>query len=253
MVYKFLVLFVLLCVSIPIGFSGTIDPIKEDSKYTEYAASNEFECVIQIGGQYDSVTFKASAVAIDNRTALTAAHVVKQASNCYLILNDKKIKIHRILCHKDFNEEIFGVGDIAICYCEEDIGLSFFPTLYQNRDEEGKYCSIAGYGVTGTFLTGSKISDNKKRAGLNNIDYIQDELLVCSPSKNNHDKKTNLEFIISHGDSGGGLFIDKKLAGINSSVMAVDKKPDSSYTDESCHTRISTYLPWIKENTNYEK
>jgi hypothetical protein len=60
--------------------------------------------------------------------------------------------------------------------------------------------------------------------------------------------KTELEFLIASGDSGGGLFIDNKLAGINSCVMAVDKKPDSTYNDESGHTRISKFIGWIKEN-----
>ena len=54
-----------------------------------------------------------------------------------------------------------------------------------------------------------------------------------------------LEFLISHGDSGGGLFINGKLAGIHSFVSASDKKADSSYGDQSGHTRISTYKRWI--------
>ena len=51
--------------------------------------------------------------------------------------------------------------------------------------------------------------------------------------------------MISHGDSGGGLFIDNKLAGINSLVMSSDGKPDSSWTDESGHTRVSKFVSWI--------
>ena len=251
--YRYLSFFILFLVFVSSVMGGTIDPAKQDNSYIEYAKNQEFSSVVQIIGKYDTVTFKASAVVINERTALTAAHVIQKASDCYLIVDNKKIKITKILCHKDFNEDIFGVGDIAICYCEEDINLLEFPFLYENTDEVGKQCSISGFGVTGTFVTGSKISDSQKRAGLNYIDYIEKELLVCSPSKNEDPNKTVLEFIISHGDSGGGLFINKKLAGINSSVMAIDKKPDSTYTDESCHTRISTYAPWIKENINYEK
>jgi len=66
-------------------------------------------------------------------------------------------------------------------------------------------------------------------------------------------KDTNLEYCISHGDSGGGLFIDQKLAGINSIVLASDKNPDSNYGDESGHTRISKYKDWIEDNIKSPK
>lgn len=233
------------------GLAGTIDPINDDIEYINY--SKTFPSVIRIAGEYDGVIFQASSIAIDHKHVLTAAHVVKKASNCYIISQNKVINITKIICHKDFKEEIFGFADIAICECETDIGLDSYPVLYENRDEEGKIASICGLGIAGKFNSTTKISDNQKRAGLNLIEYIQDELLVCNASNQFDRTKTNLEFIIAHGDSGGGLFIDNKLAGVNSCVMAADKKPDSSYGDESCHTRISTYIPWIRENINNEK
>jgi hypothetical protein len=66
---------------------------------------------------------------------------------------------------------------------------------------------------------------------------------MCDASRS--DKESRLEFLISHGDSGGGLFINKKLAGINSLVFSSDGKPDSSWRDESGHTRISLFIDWI--------
>ena len=68
--------------------------------------------------------------------------------------------------------------------------------------------------------------------------------LKDAPSKNN-ERMTELEFLIGSGDSGGGLFLDGKLAGINSCVLAIDKKPNSTYSDESGHTRVSKYIDWI--------
>ena len=110
-----------------------------------------------------------------------------------------------------------------------------------------------GYGITGNFNTGAKVSDGKKRAGSNVIDYIEKHILVCSASKPGN-RITELEFLISNGDSGGGLFIDQKLAGINSGIMCSDKKLDSSYGDESCHTRISIHRDWIIKTINsYQK
>ncbi len=42
------------------------------------------------------------------------------------------------------------------------------------------------------------------------------------------------------------MFIGNKLAGINSFLMAVDKKPDGTYGDESAFTRVSLYSDWIE-------
>ena len=72
-------------------------------------------------------------------------------------------------------------------------------------------------------------------------------MLVCSASVHSDKNITKMEFLIASGDSGGGLFIDNKLAGINSCVMAVDRSPQSKYNEESGHTRVSKFLGWINE------
>jgi hypothetical protein len=61
-------------------------------------------------------------------------------------------------------------------------------------------------------------------------------------------KKTSLEFLISHGDSGGGLFINNQLAGIHSGIMTEDKDKNlnSDYKDFAAHTRISLHKAWIE-------
>lgn len=228
-------------------YSGTIDPHTPDEKYIEYG--DKFECVLEILGSYEhnKQLFSASCVAIDKNWVLTAAHVVKGARFAFIYHEKDKrcVIIDKIICSTEFEEKKFGSGDIALCYTQSDIGLDSYPELYSEDDEIGKVCSIAGYGFTGTFQTGMKHNDGHKRGGMNKIDYISDSLLMCSPSIMN---KTELEFLIASGDSGGGLFIDNKLAGINSCVMAIDKKPDSTYNDESGHTRISKFIGWIREN-----
>jgi hypothetical protein len=227
-------------------FAGTIDPNTPDSKYIEYGS--KFEYVYKICGTYkDDTKFCASAVAIDDHWLLTAAHVVKDAKLCNVSNNDIAYEIDDIIIHKDF-ETSFGVADIAICHTSKKLGLKFYPALYENTDEVGNICSISGYGITGTFSSKTKISDGKRRSGSNVIDYIEKDLLICSPSKNKD--KTELEFLICHGDSGGGLFIGNKLAGINSCVMSKNRSPNSIYGDESGHTRISKFVPWIKSIQN---
>lgn len=231
------------------AISGTIDPTTQDEKYIEYGA--KFDYVLEIMGSYEHEkgknTFTASAVAIGPNWVLTAAHVVKGSRFVFLYDEHKKraILVDEVITHRDFEDKEFGFADIALCYTTSDIGLSFYPPLYEDEDEINKLCSISGYGQTGTFNTGTYISDGKKRAGSNKIDKIENNLLICSPSKID---KTSLEFLIGSGDSGGGLFIDGKLAGINSCVTAIGKKPNSAYNDESGHTRVSKFVSWIKDN-----
>ena len=230
---------------------GTRRPDVADERYVEYGS--KFVCVGKICGKYKSgENYCASSVAIKSRWVLTAAHVVQNSEVCFVTFKDKKIKLINIVCHEDFDEKRYGTADIAIAQAEDDLGLDFYPNLYEKDDEINKICSMAGYGLTGTFNTGIVFSDNKKRAGSNFIDSIDDYLLVCSPSKIN-EKITQLEFMIGSGDSGGGLFIDGKLAGINSCVLAVDKNPNSSYSDQSGHTRVSKYASWIKETIENHK
>lgn len=227
----------------PNSFGGTIDPNVSDDKYIEYA--KDFKYVYKIcGTDNGGKLFCASAVAIEPHWILTAAHVVKNSRTCIVHKEDKAYEAKEIIIHKDFEKNEFGTGDIAIVYVAEDLGLDFYPPLYDTDDEVGKLCSISGYGFTGTFNTGSIKHDGKQRAGSNKIDHTERDFLICSPSRQN---KTELEFLIASGDSGGGLFIGNKLAGINSCVLAADKNPNSTYGDESGHTRISKFIPWIKE------
>lgn len=228
-------------------YSGTIDPKISDQKYIEYG--QQFSYVGRLCGEYKTgEKYCASAVAIDDHHILTAAHVVDGSKICFIHINNKKICVNQIISNKDFNYNQHGVADIAIGYCEEKIGLDFYPELYTNDDEIGKTCSISGFGITGNFLTGATNSDGQRRAGSNYVDGLESDLLICSPSKRGSENYTSLEFFIASGDSGGGLFIDKKLAGINSCVMSIGSSPSSKYDEDSGHTRVSKFVEWIRKN-----
>lgn len=227
-------------------YAGTIDPNTPDNKYVEYA--EDFHYIGKINGVYgDQTLFAGSAVAIAKNVAITAAHVVDNAKLAFMVLNDKTYKINKIVIHKDFSTKVFGIADIAVCFIDGDFCLTFYPDLYTDKDEIGKICSMSGYGFTGTFLTGSKFHDNKRRAGSNFIDSIDKHLLICSPSNSKDKSKTSLEFLIASGDSGGGLFIGNKLAGIHSCIISINRTtPNSGYNSTSGHTRISEYADWIR-------
>lgn len=230
-------------------YSGTILNEEMDHKYVEYGA--KYKCVFVIMGKsQDGKLFSASCVVIDKNIVVTAAHVVENAENIIVINQDKKgYLITKATIHEDFSREKVGGNDIALCYSPMDIELDYYPKLYKDNDEQTKVCGISGHGITGTFKTGAKIYDKQQRAGSNIVAKIENEMLICNAPKSSNDPDiTQLEFLIAIGDSGGGLFIDKKLAGINSCVIAKDGASDSSYGDESGHTRISKHYDWIIKN-----
>jgi TATA-box binding protein (TBP) (component of TFIID and TFIIIB) len=245
------VILLLVILSFTICKGGTIDPSVPDEKYKNYGS--KFKCVLKIIGTCnceEKHTFSASAVAISPNWALTAAHVVKNSTKIKIQINNKDFEIDKIIVNEKFNEAKLGYDDIALCYSKSDFNLDFYPKLYEKNDEVKKIVSICGYGMTGSFSTGANKSDEIKRAGSNIIERIDNNCLICN---NSGGTRTQLEFLIANGDSGGGLFINNELAGINSFVSAKDGKPNSSYGDESAHTRISVYKKWIEEKMKNEK
>jgi hypothetical protein len=225
-------------------FAGTIDPQTPDSKYLEYGT--KFHHVVKLCCFDGKGLSCGSAVVISPNWIITAAHVVENCQTWSVTIKDKEYKLSKIIIHPNYNTNVFGESDIALGYSQEIIEIDYYPPLYEKQNEVGRICCMAGWGLTGDFNTGTKTSDGKIRAGSNFIDRTEKKVLVCSASRRN-EKFTELEYLICSGDSGGGLFIDGKLAGINSSVLGYDGKPNSTYGDESCHTRISLYIDWLNQ------
>lgn len=237
------------CFLVSSTYGGTIDPNVNDSEYINYG--KKFVHTGTLSGNYDKDQFKffgASAVAIDDHHILTAAHVAINASNCIFTVAGQKYCISEIIVHEDYDEDNFGIADIAIGYSEKSFNFDFYPKLYEGDDEVGKTVAIAGYGFTGTFSGASRTCDGNKRAGSNIIDRVFKDMLLCSPSRSGESDNTTLEFLIASGDSGGPVYMGNELIGINSCVMAADKNTDSGYGDESGHTRISKFIHWIRAN-----
>jgi hypothetical protein len=238
-----------------VSLAGTIDPNTPDAKYVEFGKS--FPWVVQISNTLDCQKCQkvhaqmASAVLIRPNWAITAAHVVKDATDHAIYINDKKYPLPYVVWHKEFEDAAVGFHDIALCYSPESFGLEFYTPLYAGTDEVGKAATIAGWGSTGTFLTGATKLDGQRRAGHNRIQEARQAVLVYQQAR---PRQFALEFMIAPGDSGGGLFIGDKLAGINSFLTADDKNPNGTYTDESAFTRVSLYRDWIElQIAKYEK
>lgn len=232
-----------------LSIAGTIDPSTPDSQYIEFG--KQFPCVVKLRNVIDcdqpecGKTHEqlASAVIIRPNWILTAAHAVKGARHHVVIKDNKEHKLAQVILHNDFKEDDIGFHDIALGYTAEDFKLEFYTPLYSDLDEQDKAITIAGFGNTGTFFSGATKFDDRRRAGHNQIESFDRAVLLCSPSKTN---KLPLEFMIGPGDSGGGMFIGDKLAGISSFILAADKKPDGTYGDESAFTRMSLYADWVE-------
>jgi len=244
---------IIVIISTKILCAGTIRHDVDESKYLNHAA--KYKTIVKIYGNIKSpkeknLEISASAVLIKPKWILTAAHVISCSKDQYIVIGEdnKRYDLDLIIIHKDFKENIpVSMNDIAIGRLSSKVEeINEFPILYSDKKEENKICSISGYGMYGNGITGAKTFDSKKRAGTNRIISVNEYMLMCDMTENKKNQ-TILEFLPAHGDSGGGLFIDGKLAGINSFVTSTDKKPDSNYGDESAHTRISTFKPWIIE------
>lgn len=238
--------------------AGTRDPNTPDEKYVEFG--KKFPSVVKLRAITKKTNKDAddkdskkefyqygSAVIIKPHWVLTAAHVVTDTREPVVFLAGQPtpFPLQHVVIHAGFlHDNKFGFDDIALAYSGEDFGLKFYTPLYDTSDEVGKPVTIAGFGVHGTFASGATESDGHRRAGHNKIERSERGVLICDPSKTN---KFPLEFLIASGDSGGGLFIGHKLAGINSFIMAVDKKPNGTYGDEGAHTRVSLYTDWIAQ------
>jgi hypothetical protein len=232
-----------------VALAGTIDPRKDDAKHREYG--DKFKCVARIvcRNAKTGVEQSASCVIVSPRCVVTAAHVVDGCEEHFVLCdNGERHDIESVATHPDFANE--KSVDLAVCKAKRPFSLDFYPPLHALKDEPGQVASISGYGLTGTFDTGGVIYDGQKRAGSNVVDRAERGLLICSVDSH---RKTELEFLIASGDSGGGLFLGNELAGINSFLMVAGRSPMARRGEESAHTRISEYREWIEGAINGEK
>ena len=244
---KTIFLVLLLCGTV---IGGTVRHDVAEKSVLEFGA--KFYCTKKV------VTFKqeknskllgiGSCVILNEHWMITCGHLSEVPMDYMKVLiGDNEYCIDEFIVHKNFDAKNL-CGDIALGYSKKGFGtVKDKPMLYEEKVKIGDYIAFAGYGCYGTMSTGATSHDYKLRAGTNRVSSkFKKDLLVITGS--NDRTKTELEFLPNVGDSGGGLFVNGKLAGITSCVLSNDGKADSDYGDEGCFTEIYPYLEWIKNH-----
>jgi hypothetical protein len=209
------------------NFGGSMHPSFDDSRYIAYAENMQIAKII-VGKKFCSGTI------INNNTILTIKHAIEY-EKFNIFYNNQLLNIDNVIFHKK--------EDLALIKIKNSIDVPVIE-FYENAALIGKICSIGGYGVK--YDPASKKRGNVdliKRAGKNVIVWETDYYFECLMDS----AGVELEFIPTIGDSGGPVYIDNKLVGINKYVKSSDGKSDSGFGDISGHIKIQMYKGWINK------
>jgi S1-C subfamily serine protease len=231
-----------------VAAGGTIEDTIPDSRYLDYGETFAAHTCRITGTESTGRPAAASCVLIAPHWALTAAHVVGDMTSCEIVTAGGRHRVDQIFVHGEWIGE-YGLHDIALVHVADPFQCVKYAPLSDGSERLGSVCTATGYGMTGTLTSGLRGGDAALRAGTQRLYGSERSVWVCKIDR----RGTPLPLCIAPGDSGGGLWGraadgSTRLIGINSAVSRYGGgRPRHVAGEESCHTRVSLYLDWIRE------
>ncbi|QOV88737.1 S1 family peptidase [Humisphaera borealis] len=259
--------------------AGTIRDDRDPALYTSLASDPAYQSVglLQVSVFEEGQPAVGSATLVAPDWVLTAAHVVEGGRAINFTVGGQTYVANRWVSHPKYTGNLITGYDLALVQLSQAVSDVVPAQIYRKRKERTSLATFVGFGRTGNGLTGDITDDRLKRAGTNIVDgqlkrdnkgflkvieklpstartFAVDFDSPSNPleSRMGSELPTDLEYLISRGDSGGGVFIDDPndlsgplLAGIHSFGEIFDERDDSDYGDLTGHTRVSSYKGWI--------
>lgn len=274
-------------------FNGiTRHDVSEDN-YLAFAKEKQFDCIVPVFRDTASIgsgvlisdrhvltaahiivesDIKEDTIVQNNNTLILYQpyNVRLDTSNINIIINGQKIRTKKVTPHPGYAaDSSVHAFDLLLIELEEPVKGITPAVLNTRKDEMGAIVAGCGFGASGRADKPEDVGQfNKKIAGENTIDSLCGQKVNGQFSKLmadfDHPTRTDcnplgsakplpLEYAVSGGDSGGGLFRQRKgkweLIGICSgSAVNIEKLLEVGYYGQTMTwTRVSVYNDWIKK------